>query len=73
MPRLCKELFPLICQGKQNKEIASMYGKAESTINNRVQDLEVAYGARNRCGLIVNALVRGDITVDDLRAWVKKL
>jgi transposase len=43
MPRLCKELFPLICQGKQNKEIAAMYGKAESTINNRVQDLEVAY------------------------------
>lgn len=69
--KIRREILPYLAQGKTNKEIGRALGKSPATIHNQVHDIIVMFGAVDRGTAVINAVVSGDVSLDELKTWVK--
>jgi DNA-binding NarL/FixJ family response regulator len=71
-----KQIVHWLALGKDNNTIAAIMGVSPLTIKNHILHLSLAYGVGgiggNRLKIVMAALVRGDIKLDDFRADYEK-
>lgn len=62
-----KEVLGWMVRGKTNEEIGQIMGLSALTVKNHVQTILRIYDAPNRISAVIRALVRGDVSFEELR------